>query len=263
MQAYAGRRTAAGLNLLDAQPAVVFEHGRGGVDLFGGGQLRPMPWRASSSEMRRASLDAIIPVVRRWADEEIGRKKDAVSEANEGAGGIKHVRPGEGTSLWFFGGLVTFYALGEDTGGAFTLLEEATEPGSAAFPHLHHEEDQAFYILQGNHEFVCDGETFMTKPGSFVYIPRGMVHSFTNVGTTPGKIMVLSTPAGGTERFFFELGEPATDTSSPPPSSRGPESMDDIAQLKEIAQKHGSDIDSLALLQQMSTGNPPSEQEGR
>jgi hypothetical protein len=39
--------------------------------------------------------------------------------------------------------------------------------------------------------------------------------------------------------------------------------MDDIAQLKEIAQKHGSDIDSLALLQQMSTGNPPSEQEGR
>ncbi len=161
-----------------------------------------------------------------------------MSEQRQSNRSVKHIPPGEARSLWFFGGLVTIYALGEDTGGAFTLLEEATEPESAAFPHLHHGEDQAFYILQGDHEFVCDGETFMTKPGSFVYIPRGMVHPFTNVGTTPGKIMVLSTPAGGTERFFFELGEPATNTSSPPLSSRGPKSMNDIARLKEIAQKH-------------------------
>ena len=181
----------------------------------------------------------------------------------EGDGSVKHVPPGEGKSLWVFGGLVTFYALGEDTGGAFTLFEEETSPQIGALPHLHHEEDQAFYILEGEHEFVCDGQAFATEAGSFVYVPRGVVHSFTNVGTTPGRILVLSTPAGGTERFFFEVGEPATDESSPPPTSRGPESMDDIARLKEIAQKHGSDIDSLALLQQLNTGNPPSEQEGR
>jgi mannose-6-phosphate isomerase-like protein (cupin superfamily) len=185
-----------------------------------------------------------------------------MSDEAMGGRGVKHVPSGEARSLWVWGGLVRFYALGEDTGGAFTLLEEDTSPQGGAFPHVHHEEDQAFYVLEGEHEFVCDGQTFATEAGSFVYVPRGTVHSFTNVGTTPGRVLVLSTPAGGTERFFFEVGEPAMDESSPPPTSRGPESMDDIARLREIAQRHGSDIDPLALLQQLSAGNPPSEQEG-
>lgn len=193
----------------------------------------------------------------------LAERRISVSDEAMSGRDVKHVPLGEGESLWVFGGLVRFYALGEDTGGAFTLLEEETSPQSAAFPHVHHEEDQAFYILEGDHEFVCDGQSFATKAGSFVYVPRGTVHWFTNVGTTPGRILVISTPAGGTEEFFFEVGEPAMDRSSPPPSSRGPETMEDIARLKEIAQRHGSDIDSLALLQQMSTGSPPSEQEGK
>ena len=85
--------------------------------------------------------------------------------------GVKHVPSGGGESLWVFGGLVTFYALGEDTGGAFTLFEEETSPQTGALPHLHHEEDQAFYVLLGEHEFVCDGRAFAAKPGSFVYAP--------------------------------------------------------------------------------------------
>ncbi len=182
-----------------------------------------------------------------------------MSKENKGDEGVKHVPPAGGTSLWVFGGLVRFYALGEDTNGAFTLLEEETSPQSAAFPHLHHEEDQAFYILEGEHEFVCGDQTFVAKAGAYVYVPRGTVHWFTNVGTTPGRILVISTPAGGTEAFFFEVGEPATDESSPPPTSRGPQSMDDIAKLREVAQKHGSDIDPLALLQQLSAGSPPPE----
>ncbi len=170
---------------------------------------------------------------------------------------MRHVAPGGGKSLWVFGGLVTFLALGEDTGGAFTLFEEATSPQTGALPHLHHEEDQAFYVLEGEHEFVCDEKTFAAGAGSFVYVPRGTVHSFTNVGEAPGGLLVLSTPAGGTEGFFFEVGEPATDGSSPPPTS----GMSDVAELRQIARKHGSDIDTLALLRQL-TNNPAPEQEG-
>ena len=173
----------------------------------------------------------------------------------EGERTVKHVSPGGGMSLWVFGGLVTFYALGEETGGAFTLFEEATAPRDSALPHLHHEEDQAFYVLQGEHEFVCDGRTFGAEAGSFVYVPRGVVHSFENVGTTPGRLLIFSTPASGTESFFFEVGEPA---DGPSPSGSGvPQSMEDIAELKKIAQKHGSDIDTLALLQQLSPKGPP------
>ena len=166
---------------------------------------------------------------------------------------MKHVPPGRGESLWAFGGLVTFYALGEDTGGAFTLFEEATSQGSSAFPHLHREEDQAFYVLEGEHEFTCGGETLAAPAGAFVYVPRSTVHSFTNVGETPGRLLILSTPAGGTERFFFEVGEPVTDESSPPPT---PE-VSDVAKLREIVRKHGSDIDTLALLGQLGANPAP------
>ena len=172
---------------------------------------------------------------------------------------MRHVPTGEGKSLWVFGGLVTFYALGEETGGAFTLFEEATSPGSSAFPHLHHGEDQAFYVLEGEHEFVCGGRAFEAKPGSFLYVPRGTVHSFENVGTTPGRLLILSAPAGGTEAFFFEVGEPATDRS-PPPASNAPKGMEGIARIREIARKHGSDIDTLALLRQLSADHASSSE---
>ncbi len=172
---------------------------------------------------------------------------------------MRHVPPGGGRSLWVFGGLVTFYALGEETGGAFTLFEEATEPQDRAPPHLHHEEDQAFYVLEGDHEFVCGGETFAAKPGAFVYVPRGTVHSFENVGETPGRLLILSTPAGGTEGFFFEVGKPAMDRSSPPPSSTAPEGMEGIAKIGEIARRHGFDIDMLALLRQLTVGPAPKQ----
>ncbi len=171
--------------------------------------------------------------------------------------GVRCVPPGEARSLWFNGGLVTFYALGEETGGAFTLFEEATAPGDSALPHLHHEEDQAFYVLQGEHEFVCDGRTFGAEAGSFVYVPRGVVHSFANVGETDGRLLIFSTPAGGTESFFFEVGEPAEDETSPPPDSGEVRGLEDIMRLREIARKHGSDIDTLALLQQLGAKSSP------
>ncbi len=154
-------------------------------------------------------------------------------------------------AYWSLGELLTVVATAEETGGAFTLFEEATSPGSSAFPHLHHEEDQAFYVVEGEHEFVCDGRAFEARPGSFVYVPRGTVHSFENVGATPGRLLILSAPAGGTEAFFFEVGEPATDRSSPP-APTAPEGWEGIARIREIARKHGSDIDTLALLRQLS-----------
>jgi len=153
--------------------------------------------------------------------------------------------------VWFNGGLVTFYALGEDTGGAFTLFEEAIAPQTGALPHVHHEEDQAFYVLEGDHQFVCDGHAFAAEAGSFLYVPRGTVHSYENVGTEPGRLLLLSTPAGGTERIFFELGEPATEGSPPPPT----EPLG-LGALRATVQKYGSDIDLFALLQQVSAEPP-------
>ena len=60
---------------------------------------------------------------------------------------VAHVPPGGHTSLWVLGGLVRFFATGEDTGEAFSLFEEAIDSQTGAIPHLHHEEDQAFFVL--------------------------------------------------------------------------------------------------------------------
>ena len=166
---------------------------------------------------------------------------------NRDGPGVVHVPPGGGRSVWFNGGLVTFYALGEDTGGAFTLFEETLAPHTGAPPHLHHEEDQAFYVLAGDHRFVCDGRAFAAEAGSFVYVPRGTVHSYENVGTEPGRLLILSMPAGGTEKLFLDLGEPATQGSSPLPT----EPMD-LRAFRATVQEYGSDIDLFALLKQWS-----------
>jgi mannose-6-phosphate isomerase-like protein (cupin superfamily) len=166
--------------------------------------------------------------------------------------GFVHVPPGGGRAVWFNGGLVRFYAVGEDTGGAFTLFEEALAPQTGALPHLHHEEDQAFYVLEGEHEFVCDGRAFAAGEGSFVYVPRGTVHSYENLGTEPGRLLILSIPAGGTERLFFDLGEPASEGSPPPPT----EPLD-LKAFRATVQRYGSDIDMFALLRQTSAKPPP------
>jgi quercetin dioxygenase-like cupin family protein len=124
---------------------------------------------------------------------------------------------------WVVGDLVTFKISGEDAAGAFTLGEEIIPPQGGPPPHTHTREDETFYVLEGELEFVVGGRTISAAAGSVVYGPRGIVHSFRNVVSTPSRMVVIITPAG-LEEFFEEVGEPVTDPSSPPdgpPDMRG------------------------------------------
>ena len=85
-------------------------------------------------------------------------------------------------------------------------------------PHIHHREDETFYILEGEFSLLRGDQTFAATAGSLVYIPKGTLHTFKNVGISPGRFLVVITPAGF-EKFFEEIGELATDKSSPPPFS--------------------------------------------
>jgi quercetin dioxygenase-like cupin family protein len=148
---------------------------------------------------------------------------------------IIHVLPGEGQMRWVVGDLVTFKISGEDAAGAFTLGEEIIPPQGGPPPHTHTREDETFYVLEGELEFVVGGRTISAAAGSVVYGPRGIVHSFRNVGSTPSRMVVIITPAG-LEEFFEEVGEPVTDPSSPPD---GPP---DIEKLVAVARKYGIEI---------------------
>ena len=148
----------------------------------------------------------------------------------------KHVPPRQGNSLWVAGELVTLKVLGEDTDGAFTLLEEVTPPQGGPPPHIHHREDEAFYVLEGELEFLVDDRTIPATAGSVAYGPRNILHAFKNVGTTPSRMLVFVAPAG-LEKFFEEVGELASDLSSPPPF--GPP---EIERLLAAAPKYGQEI---------------------
>ena len=87
--------------------------------------------------------------------------------------GVAHVPPGEGTrSLWVLGELVTHKVPSHQTGGAYSLFEVATEPGAGPPPHIHHREDESFYDLDGNYEFLVDGHTLKAGRAPSSTCPR-------------------------------------------------------------------------------------------
>jgi hypothetical protein len=71
-------------------------------------------------------------------------------------------------------------------------------------------------VLEGEFEFPNGGDIVRSAAGSLVYVPRGNLHTYKNVGSEPGRMLVSQTPGGLHERFFEELGEEAQDSTTPP-----------------------------------------------
>ncbi len=114
--------------------------------------------------------------------------------------------PGEGTVVAGSGGTpVVIKVHGDDVaGGGYSFMEMDVAPGPGARPHIHHEADEAFYVVDGELTVVLDGTSIVAPAGSFVLVPRGLRHTFRNQGTRPAKaVFILSPP--GFERFFEEL----------------------------------------------------------
>ncbi len=150
--------------------------------------------------------------------------------------GIVHVAPGAGKKLWVTDELMTFKATGEETGGRYALTDSITPPGGGPPPHVQHREDEAFWVLEGELEFLVGGERIRAGAGSFVHVPTGALHTYENVGTVPARFLTLMVPAG-LEKFFEEVGKPGTDPSSPPPFGE-----EDVEKLLTVAPKYGVEI---------------------
>ncbi len=120
---------------------------------------------------------------------------------------VAHIPPGEGArSLWVMGVLVTYKIPSHQTGGAYALFEVATRPGAGPPPHIHHREDESFYVLEGEYEFLIEGQSISVGAGSLIYVPKGTLHAHKNVGEGVGRMLISQTPGGLYERFFEEVG---------------------------------------------------------
>ena len=142
----------------------------------------------------------------------------------------------EGSAFWFLNNLITVKATTESTGGAYSLCHQVSPPGSATPYHLHHVEDEAFYILDGESTFICDGKKTIAGPGEYLFLPRGIPHGIRVTGSTPTTMLILALPGIGFVGMMEEMGEPARERALPVPSPP------DLEKLQRLCAKYQIDL---------------------
>jgi mannose-6-phosphate isomerase-like protein (cupin superfamily) len=145
------------------------------------------------------------------------------------------VRPGEGRSVWSLGGRFTVKLDDAGSAGRFSIVEalalRATEPPL----HIHHREDEAWYVLDGRMTFYVGDDQLTATSGAFVLAPMGLPHTFT-VDVEPSRVLVFATPSGF-EHFALELGSPAS--SDVPPADLAVPGPD---VLGPVAERYGIEV---------------------
>jgi quercetin dioxygenase-like cupin family protein len=144
--------------------------------------------------------------------------------------------PGGGRRLWVVGDTLTFKATAAQTGGSLTAVEVLAAPGGGPPPHVHANEDEMWFVLDGEFEILHGEEMLRLTAGGFAFVPRGTLHRFENVSDTPSRVLIVFTP-GGFEGFFFEAGLPVVQGETAP--SLGP---DEIERSREAALRYGMDV---------------------
>jgi quercetin dioxygenase-like cupin family protein len=141
----------------------------------------------------------------------------------------------EGQAIWFLDTLTFVKATGQQSGGAFGLIEHVALPGSGSPYHVHHAEEESFYVLEGELTFISGDDKFTGTAGSYVFLPRDIPHGFKVTGDKLARYLVMVTPAGF-EQYIIELSQPATALVLPP--ARPP----DMAKLMSLAAKYNIEI---------------------
>ena len=129
-----------------------------------------------------------------------------------------HRRHTEGRSFWGPGDLYTFLVTGEESGGAYFSMLAMVPPQGGPPLHIHLNEHETFYVLDGSPTFRLGDERIVAGPGDFVNIPKGVRHCFRNFSDEPMRMILTFTPAG-IEKFFEETLECAHDLTQDCPAN--------------------------------------------
>jgi quercetin dioxygenase-like cupin family protein len=141
-----------------------------------------------------------------------------------------------GQARWWFASLAVIKATAADTGGQLTIIEVTEPPGAAAPLHIHHREDEAFWILDGDVTIVVGDTAIEAHAGDYAVGPRGVPHRYT-VGPNGCRMLFICTP-GGFEDLVLGMSRPAESRTLPPPSEEEP----DWAHVAAVATAHGCEL---------------------
>jgi len=137
---------------------------------------------------------------------------------------------GDGHRIYVLGNEVRIKISSRDTEGAFTVFEGHTGALQGPPLHRHRDQDEWWYIVEGEYRFEVDGRETYAQTGDTVYAPRGSAHTFQNVGNRPGRTLTTVVP-GGVDLFFEEL-----ETVAP----RG--AVPDVARMSLVFEKHRQEL---------------------
>jgi mannose-6-phosphate isomerase-like protein (cupin superfamily) len=114
--------------------------------------------------------------------------------------------PGNEPAFDVFGASIRVGVGGHDTAGVYSIVEGQFVPGGfAPIPHVHRNEAESFYVLEGEAEFAIGGEVTLGRAETFLHVPAGTPHGFRNSGTTPLRLLFIHAPALDT--FFSDLAD--------------------------------------------------------
>jgi mannose-6-phosphate isomerase-like protein (cupin superfamily) len=117
------------------------------------------------------------------------------------------LEPAMGRRLNFAGTLTTIKVSGASTNGIYCVSEYWLPPGfSGPPPHVHRRIEHTWYVLEGNPRVQLGQQSYQTSTGACVYIPKGVVHTFSNPGNTPCRMLAIDTP-GDFEAYYETLAE--------------------------------------------------------
>jgi quercetin dioxygenase-like cupin family protein len=167
------------------------------------------------------------------ASDSIGRANGNYTKVEEFAG-FTRGRLSLDRSVWYGGQLMTFLATAEDTQGKFALIEAIARRGNDPPPHIHHREEETFYVLEGEMTFSVGGQTIKATPGTMVCLPRDVAHSFV-IDSEQLRMLILLTPAGF-EGWFKEFSVPAQAMTLPPADEPG---YREIQKMLDTASQYG------------------------
>jgi quercetin dioxygenase-like cupin family protein len=132
--------------------------------------------------------------------------------------------------------LAVIKATGTDTRGRFAIIEVTEPPGAVAPRHVHHQEDEGFWVLEGEVTFVVGSATFVATAGDYAFGPRDVPHNY-RVGPYGCRMLFFVTPAGF-EELVRLISVPAESRSLPP----GPQAPADIADLPALVASYGCEL---------------------
>lgn len=137
------------------------------------------------------------------------------------------------TAKWVLGHKITPY----ETSGDYDLVMGETPPKvQGPPPHLHQSYKEVFLVVEGEMEFMCNGETKTIKTGESVDLPPKTLHTFSNTSDTPCKWINIHSPKGF--RNFFESVGVSVNEANAQEKSITPELIQQVVQTAENFDMH-------------------------